>query len=111
MWQVTGSNKHRPAVLRPLTGSRLTRSFGDGTVNGRSGCGTSSVPSTRAGNRLAIGTLASTRIPCADEGVDRQEQESLAALKAATRRALRDGVPDLPRADHDRVLTASSVAR
>lgn len=58
----------------------------------------------------ATGSLASTREPRADEAVDRQERESRAALKTATQRSVREGVPGVRRAGCDRVLTASSVA-
>ena len=110
-WEVTGFNNGRQAVVSPLLGTRLTLSFHDGVVQGSSGCNTFRATYKREENRLAIGPAATTRMACAGEGVMEQEQKFLAALKTTTLWAIQDGMLDVHRADGERVLTASEMAK
>lgn len=61
-------------VVSPQTGRTLTLTFDQGRVFGSSGCNTYHALYTSEGNRLAIGSVASTRKACSAEGVVQQER-------------------------------------
>ena len=71
-------------MVSPVTGSELTAIFTADQVSGSAGCNTYSGGYTIEGTTLKIGPLASTMKACADEAVNAQEQQFLAALQAAT---------------------------
>ena len=110
-WAVGSFNNGRHAVVGTLTGAKLTLSFQDGVVSGGGGCNTFRATYRREENRLTIGPVATTRMACAGEGVMQQEREFLAALETATLWTIQDGRLDVHRADGERVLTASAVAK
>ena len=110
-WEVTGFNNGRQAVVGTLSGTKLTLSFQEGVVQGRSGCNTFRATFKRSGDRLVIGPTAATRMACAGDGVMQQEREFLAALETATLWTIQDGMLDMHRADGERVLTANPVAK
>ena len=83
-WDVTGYNNGKQATVSPVTGSTLTAIFTPDQVSGSAGCNTYSGGYTIEGTTLKIGPLASTMKACADEAVNTQEQQFLAALQAAT---------------------------
>jgi heat shock protein HslJ len=83
-WDVTGYNNGKQAVVSPVTGSTLTAIFTPDQVSGSAGCNTYSGPYTLNGTTLKIGPLASTMRACADQAVNDQEQQFLAALQAST---------------------------
>jgi len=58
--------------------------FKDGNVSGSSGCNTYSGAFQQDGQKLSFGTLASTLMACADEGVMKQETAYLNALAKVT---------------------------
>jgi heat shock protein HslJ len=83
-WDVTGYNNGKQAVVSPVTGSTLTAIFTADQVSGSAGCNTFSGSYTLDGTTLKIGPLASTMKACADQAVNDQEQQFLAALQAST---------------------------
>jgi heat shock protein HslJ len=83
-WDVTGYNNGKQAVVGPVEGSTLTAIFTADQVSGSAGCNTYSGPYTIDGTTLKIGPLASTMKACADQAVNDQEQQFLAALQAST---------------------------
>ena len=83
-WNVTGYNNGKQAVVSPVTGSELTAIFTADQVSGSAGCNTYSGSYTIDGTSVKIGPLASTMKACADEAVNAQEQQFLAALQAST---------------------------
>jgi heat shock protein HslJ len=108
LWDVTGYNNGRQAVVSPKTGTRLTLMFQDGEVSGSSGCNRFHGQFTVEGNALKIRPLATTRMACEDE-VMTQEQAFLRALESATTWAIVRGMLDVHRADGERVLTANAT--
>jgi heat shock protein HslJ len=54
-------------------------------VSGSAGCNRFSGPYTRAADRLTIGPLISTKMACADDRLNRQETDYMAALQATDR--------------------------
>ena len=111
IWEVTGFNNGRQAVVGTLSGTKLTLAFQEGVVHGQAGCNTFRATFKRDGNRLVIGPTAATRMACAGDGVMQQEREFLAALETATLWTVQDGMLDMHRADGERVLTANPVAK
>jgi len=83
-WDVTGYNNGKQAVVGPVDGSTLTAIFTADQVSGSAGCNTYSGSYTIDGTSLKIGPLASTMKACADQAVNDQEQQFLAALQAST---------------------------
>ena len=83
-WEVTGYNNGKQAVVGPVAGSTLTAIFTADQVSGSAGCNTYSGGYTLNGTTLKIGPLASTMKACADQAVNDQEQQFLAALQAST---------------------------
>jgi heat shock protein HslJ len=83
-WDVTGYNNGKQAVVSPVEGSKLTAIFTADEVSGAAGCNDYSGPYTIDGTSLKIGPLASTMRACADQAVNDQEQQFLAALQAST---------------------------
>ncbi len=83
-WDVTGYNNGNQAVVSPVEGSMLTAIFTADQVSGSAGCNEYSGGYTLDGTTLKIGPLASTMRACADEAVNQQEQQFLAALQAST---------------------------
>ena len=84
-WEVISYNNGREAVTSVLAGTRLTANFdAGGMVNGNAGCNDYFGSYQVSGNTIAIGTLGSGQMACADpEGVMQQESEYLAALQSA----------------------------
>jgi heat shock protein HslJ len=83
-WDVTGYNNGKQAVVSPVAGSKLTAIFTADQVSGAAGCNDYSGGYTIDGTTLRIGPLASTMKACADQAVNDQEQQFLAALQAST---------------------------
>ena len=83
-WDVTGYNNGKQAVVSPVAGSTLTVVFTADQISGSAGCNTYSGGYTIDGTTLKIGPLASTMRACADQAVNDQEQQFLAALQAST---------------------------
>jgi heat shock protein HslJ len=71
-------------VVSPVTGSALTAIFTATEVSGSAGRNTYSGPDILDCSTLKIGPLASTMKACADQAVNDQEQQFLAALQNAT---------------------------
>lgn len=109
LWDVTGYNNGRQAVVSPKIGTRLTLKFQGGQVSGSSGCNRFHGAFSADGKVLKIGSLATTRMACPDE-VMIQEQEFLRALETATTWDIVRGMLDVHRADGERVLTANPKA-
>jgi heat shock protein HslJ len=108
-WEVTGYNNGRQAVVGPIARTRLTLEFRDGQVSGDSGCNRFHGPFTVAGDALAIGPLATTRMACDDETMV-QEQQLLAALESAATWDIVQGMLDIHRADGERALWANRLS-
>ena len=83
-WDVTGYNNGKQAVVSPVADSKLTAIFTADQVSGSAGCNTYSGSYTLDGTTLKIGPLASTMRACADQAVNDQEQQFLAAMQNAT---------------------------
>ncbi len=89
-WHVTGYNNGTGGVTSVVTGSDPTAIFDQaGTVSGDGSCNTFSGPVTVDGTSIKIGPLASTKRACADEALNTQETQYLAALEQATTFAAR----------------------
>src|SRR5262245_14453964 len=112
VWEVTGFNNGRHAVVSPILGTTLTVSFQDGAVVGHAGCNTFRATYTREGSSLTVGPAAATRMSCDAKSVMEQEREFLAAIQSATRWTIDDrDMLDLHRADGERVLIAHAAAK
>jgi heat shock protein HslJ len=108
-WKVTGYNNGRQAVVGTLGSVSPWMRFAEGTVNGHAGCNTFRGSYTVDGDRVAIGSLATTRKMCAQPDVMDQEQKFLAALRSATKWTIdARGMLDMHRADGERAHTASA---
>ena len=106
VWEVTGYNNGRQAVVSPLQDTVLTIRFADGAAAGSAGCNQFRATYTADGERLTIGPPAATRKACSDD-VMTQEREFLTALQTATVWAIdTTGMLDVHRADGERVLNA-----
>jgi heat shock protein HslJ len=86
VWVATSVNNGKGAAASTATTSLITAEFkADGTLTGNATCNTYNGTYTTDGDKIAIGPLATTRMACATEELNAQEQEYLAALaKAAT---------------------------
>lgn len=84
-WQTTGVNNGKGGVETTVTTELITAIFADGTVSGNSGCNSYSGEYTVEGEAITIGPVAGTLRACADEQVNQQESEYLAAIEKATR--------------------------
>jgi heat shock protein HslJ len=105
-WEVTGFNNGRQAVVGPMTGTRITVAFRQGTVAGEAGCNTFHAPYSLAGSRIAVGPAAATRKMC-EPAVMTQEREFLTALASASTWSIDSaGLLHLHRPDGERVLVA-----
>jgi heat shock protein HslJ len=107
-WNVTGVHDGRRAVLRTLRGTTLTLSFAKGTVSGSAGCNTFRGTYKVQGDRVAIGSLSTTRKACPGEGVMKQEANFVAALEKAATWKIDGGELQLLGTDGDRVVTAEA---
>lgn len=84
-WGATGINNGKGAVESLAAGSTVTAIFGsDGQISGNAGCNQYTGTYTTDGDTIEISQLASTKMACADEAVNTQEQNYLAALPKAT---------------------------
>lgn len=83
-WDVTGYNNGKGATVSPVAGSKLTAIFTADQVSGSAGCNEYSGGYTIDGTAITIGPLASTMRACADQAVNDQEQQFLAAMQAST---------------------------
>ncbi len=84
-WNVTNYNNGKEAVVGLAVDTKITLNFGaDGIVSGNSGCNTYSGGYESSGDKLKVGTLASTRMFCeSPAGVMDQEALYLLALQNA----------------------------
>jgi heat shock protein HslJ len=105
LWEVTGYNNGRQAVVSPRNGTRLALTFLDGQVSGSGGCNRFHGAVTVEAGALKIGPLATTRMACKAE-VMAQEQDFLRALESAATWSIDRGMLDVHRADGERVLRA-----
>lgn len=85
-WTATGINNGRGALESSDTTELASLRFGaDGTVSGASGCNSFSAPvELTPPDRIRVGEVESTAMGCSPE-LATQEQQYLAALRAATR--------------------------
>lgn len=67
---------------------RVTLSFADGRVSGRSGCNLYSGSVEYGRGAIKIGPLISTKMACAEDGLMQQESAYLNALQSAERYAV-----------------------
>jgi heat shock protein HslJ len=110
-WEVTGYNNGRQAVVGPMTGTRITVAFEQGTVAGEAGCNTFRATYSTDGSRIAVGKVAATRKMC-EAAVMAQEGEFLAALESASTWSIdAAGLLHLHRPDGERVLVAGPRRR
>jgi heat shock protein HslJ len=78
-WTVT--SYFRPgAITSVLVGTTITATFDGKTMNGNAGCNDYNGPYKTDGTKIEIGPVASTLKACADNAVNQQETEYLAAL-------------------------------
>jgi heat shock protein HslJ len=81
-WEVTSYS--RPgAITSVIVGTKVTASFDGKTISGDSGCNTYSGPYRTDETKITIGPLAATQRACADNAVNQQEADYLAALDTA----------------------------
>ena len=112
-WSVTGFNNGREAVVSPIGSSKMTLTFENGTVSGGAGCNRFSGSYTEDGNRIKIGTIATTNMMCADNNVMAQERDFLRALASAVSWSVQGEQLEMLRDNNQRALTATkaTVAR
>jgi heat shock protein HslJ len=107
VWEVTGYNNGRQAVVSVLIDTRITLSFEQGIVSGHAGCNSFRAPYSTEGNRIEIGLVGSTMMACPEEQMA-QEQEFLAALQSTVNWNLDGNLLDMHRADGERTIMATS---
>jgi heat shock protein HslJ len=107
LWEVTGYNNGRQAVVSPKSGTQLTVTFQDGKISGSSGCNRFHGEFKVDGSALKVGPLATTRMACEDELMT-QERQFLQALEGATTWAIVRGMLDVHGVGGERVLTANA---
>ena len=91
-WDVTSYNNGNQATVSPVAGSTITLMFGaDGNVSGNATCNTYNGTYTVDGDALTVGPLATTRMACADDELNAQEAQYLAALQNAATYEIIDG--------------------
>jgi heat shock protein HslJ len=85
VWEVTGYNNGKQAVVSVITGSTLTAEFrADGRLTGLAGCNRYMATYQVDGSKIEITTPAATRRNCPEpKGVMEQEAQFLAALATA----------------------------
>ena len=83
VWDVTGYNNGRQALVSVLADTSLTMAFSnDGKVTGSAGCNRYTAVYLVEGVKLEFGPAAATRMMCArPEGIMEQEQLFLKALE------------------------------
>lgn len=95
-WDVTAYNNGKQAVVSVVAGSSITLQFGaDGNVSGNATCNMYNGSYTVDGEKLTVGPLATTRMLCASDELNAQEQAYLAALQQAATWSITDGVLDI----------------
>jgi heat shock protein HslJ len=101
VWQVTGYNNGKRAVVSVLAGSTLTIAFAaNGKVGGSAGCNRYTATYSSSGQSITLGKAAATRMMCArPAGVMEQEAAFLQALEMVAR----------ARVDGDRLELRSSA--
>jgi heat shock protein HslJ len=82
-WNVLGYYTGN-AIQSPVVDSHLTIDFAISTVSGSSGCNTFHGPYEADGNKIAVGPLATTRLACISDELNKQETDYLAALELAS---------------------------
>jgi heat shock protein HslJ len=84
-WQVMSYNNGKGGVTSLIIGTEISANFGkDGQLTGNSGCNSYFAEYETDGDKINIGTAASTEMACTEpEGVMEQEQQYLAALATA----------------------------
>ncbi|MCI5224648.1 MAG: META domain-containing protein [Candidatus Electrothrix sp. AR4] len=83
-WEVTGYHNGQSIASVINDAKTLTANFGtDGKMGGSAGCNSYSSPYTAeaATNSLVLGRIISTKMACSQDGIMRQEQQFLAALR------------------------------
>ena len=73
-----------------LPNSELTLNFDDGQINGSAGCNSYFAEATVDGETISVGLIGSTLMACADEALNQQETDFLAALAEVTSYTLAD---------------------
>jgi heat shock protein HslJ len=68
-----------------VNAGRVTLSFADARISGRSGCNLYSGPAEYGRGTIKVGPLISTKMACQEEGVMAQESAYLNALQSAER--------------------------
>lgn len=92
-WTATGINNGKQAVTSVSAGSTVTLLLdGKGNASGNAGCNTYNGTYTLDGSGISFGPLATTRMACASEDVNTQEQAYLAALANTKTWDLHNGV-------------------
>jgi heat shock protein HslJ len=78
-WVVT--SYFRPgAIVSVVAGTKITATFDAKTISGNSGCNSYSGPYKSDASKIEIGPVAATQRACAENAVNQQESEYLAAL-------------------------------
>ena len=96
VWVATSVNNGKGGAVSSATTSLITAEFkADGTLAGNATCNSYNGTYTTDGDKIAIGPLATTRMACATEELNAQEQEYLASLAKAATYAISDGTLEL----------------
>jgi heat shock protein HslJ len=83
-WNVVNYNNGKQATVSLALDSTITLEFGaEGTVTGNATCNTYNGSYKTDGDSVTVGPLATTRMACASEELNTQEQQYLAALQNA----------------------------
>ena len=83
-WDVTGVNNGQQALVTVAEDAGLTATFApNGDIEGFAGCNSFFGTYTVVGSAITIGPLGTTRMACASDALNAQEQQYLIALQAA----------------------------
>ena len=92
-WMATGINNGKQALVSTVAGSTVTMELkDDGTVTGNATCNTYNGDVTVDGDKITFGPLMTTRMACASDELNAQEQAYLQALGNTTTWELANGV-------------------
>jgi heat shock protein HslJ len=109
LWALASYVNSQGEVVKVLSDTEMTATFVGGEVRGNAGCNSYFGSYQVRGNRLTIGTLASTEMYCALEEVMEQEMAYLIALETAASYEIQGDRLELWDADGARVATFNAV--
>jgi heat shock protein HslJ len=100
VWVATAINNGKGAVESTANTSMITAEFtADGKISGNATCNQYNGTYTTDGDKMTIGALATTRMACASDELNAQEQAYIAALGNVATYTISNGTLELRAAD------------